>query len=103
MTGPDRSRAQAAYRRLAASYDRRVRLYEGMRRRAVRRLSPQPGATVVDLGCGTGLSFDLIENAIGPSGRLIRPWSHLDRLVPDLHLESALLGGAYIASGKLPE
>lgn len=206
-TGPDPAKAEAAYRRLAPGYDARVRLYEGLRRRAVHRLSPKPGETVVDLGCGTGLSFRLLRDAIGSEGRLLgvelsaemarlaqervaehgwenvtiveaaaedarlparpdallsvlthdvmqsptalqnivgqlrprariavtgakwaprwafpvnavvrqrarpyvttfdgmdRPWSHLERLVADLRVESALLGGAYVAYGTTP-
>jgi demethylmenaquinone methyltransferase/2-methoxy-6-polyprenyl-1,4-benzoquinol methylase len=31
----------------------------------------RPGDTVVDVGCGTGLSFPLIESSLGPSGKLI--------------------------------
>ncbi len=41
------------------------------RRRAISLLELRPGETVLDLGCGTGLSFDLIEEAVGPAGRLI--------------------------------
>ena len=41
------------------------------RRRAVRALRAQPGATIVELGCGTGLNFEAIERVIGPEGRII--------------------------------
>jgi demethylmenaquinone methyltransferase/2-methoxy-6-polyprenyl-1,4-benzoquinol methylase len=41
------------------------------RHRAVRALGAQPGATILELGCGTGLNFELIERGIGPEGRLI--------------------------------
>ena len=41
------------------------------RHRAVRALRAQPGATIVELGCGTGLNFELIERVVGPAGRII--------------------------------
>lgn len=41
------------------------------RREAVRVLEMRPGATVVELGCGTGLNFPLLQAAVGPSGRVI--------------------------------
>jgi ubiquinone/menaquinone biosynthesis C-methylase UbiE len=31
----------------------------------------RPGDTVLDLGCGTGLSFELLVDAVGPSGQVI--------------------------------
>jgi demethylmenaquinone methyltransferase/2-methoxy-6-polyprenyl-1,4-benzoquinol methylase len=31
----------------------------------------RPGDTVLDLGCGTGLSFELLVNAVGPTGQVI--------------------------------
>ena len=31
----------------------------------------QPGATIVEVGCGTGLNFRLVQESIGLSGRLI--------------------------------
>jgi demethylmenaquinone methyltransferase/2-methoxy-6-polyprenyl-1,4-benzoquinol methylase len=34
-------------------------------------LRPRAGATVVDMACGTGLNFPLIQQAIGPQGRII--------------------------------
>ncbi len=39
--------------------------------RAVELLRLRPGDHVVDLGCGTGLSFPLLQDKIGPEGRLI--------------------------------
>ena len=41
------------------------------RRRAIAALGLQPGATLVEIGCGTGLNFRLLRESIGPSGRLI--------------------------------
>ena len=41
------------------------------RRRAITELDPRPGQTVVELCCGTGLNFRLIEQKIGAAGRLI--------------------------------
>jgi ubiquinone/menaquinone biosynthesis C-methylase UbiE len=41
------------------------------RRQAVQALRLRPGDTVVEIGCGTGLNFPLIEQVIGPTGRII--------------------------------
>ncbi|MBI1885556.1 MAG: methyltransferase domain-containing protein [Chloroflexi bacterium] len=67
----DPRRALEKYRRHAATYDRAVARAEPLRHEAIARLQLQPGDIVLDLGCGTGLSFPLIEQAIGPEGRLI--------------------------------
>lgn len=45
-----------------------VRAY---RRHAVDRLELSPGDTVVDMGCGPGVNFDLLSSEIGPEGRVI--------------------------------
>ena len=66
------------YRRRAQRYDLAMWIYrlagfriDQYRRDTVAALALQPGDTVVELGCGTGLNFPLIEKAIGPEGRLI--------------------------------
>jgi ubiquinone/menaquinone biosynthesis C-methylase UbiE len=66
------------YRKKAKHYNIVSRLYpvpgypqQAQRRRAVQALGLRPGATVVDLACGTGQNFPLIEQAIGPDGRII--------------------------------
>jgi SAM-dependent methyltransferase len=62
----------ARYKRLAYRYDRRVgRRSRWLREAAVARLALLPGETVVDVGCGTGLTFPSIEKRIGRHGRLI--------------------------------
>jgi ubiquinone/menaquinone biosynthesis C-methylase UbiE len=48
---------------------------------AVERLSLRPGNTVIDLGCGTGLSLGLLARAVGPKGHVIGVDASLDMLV----------------------
>ena len=66
------------YRKKAKRYDVTSRLYPApgypqgaQRRRAVQELRIGPGDTVVDMACGTGLNFRLLEEAIGPEGRIV--------------------------------
>jgi ubiquinone/menaquinone biosynthesis C-methylase UbiE len=66
------------YRKKAKHYDVTSRLYpapgypqRAQRRRAVRALGLRPGDTVVDMACGTGLNFRLLEEAVGPDGRIV--------------------------------
>ena len=40
-------------------------------RRAIQALGLRPGDSVVEIACGTGLNFSLIEQVIGPGGRII--------------------------------
>jgi len=69
--GPDRSQALAQYRRRADVYDMELALFEPIRNEAILRLALQPGDVVVDVGCGTGLSFAPLRAAVGPEGRII--------------------------------
>jgi demethylmenaquinone methyltransferase/2-methoxy-6-polyprenyl-1,4-benzoquinol methylase len=41
------------------------------RRRAVQALGLRAGDSVIDIACGTGLNFSLIEEVIGPGGRIV--------------------------------
>jgi demethylmenaquinone methyltransferase/2-methoxy-6-polyprenyl-1,4-benzoquinol methylase len=66
------------YRRKAKHYDLTSRLSpvpgypeQAQRRRAVRALGLRPGDTVVDVACGTGRNFPLLEAVIGPRGRIV--------------------------------
>jgi ubiquinone/menaquinone biosynthesis C-methylase UbiE len=68
----------ATYRKKARHYDVTCRLYpapgypqRAQRLRAVQALGLHPGDRVVDIACGTGLNFPLIEAAIGPAGRIV--------------------------------
>ena len=67
-----------SYRKKANHYNFTSRLYpvpgypqQAQRRRAVRALGLRPGDSVVDIACGTGQNFPLIEQAIGPAGRIV--------------------------------
>jgi SAM-dependent methyltransferase len=68
---PDRDAALQQYRRRAPLYDLELTLFEPLRRRAVARLALRSGETVLDLGCGTGLSLPLLRAGVGPEGRVI--------------------------------
>ena len=69
--GPDRAAALEQYRRRASVYDLELALFEPVRRRAVAWLAPQAGDTVLDVGCGTGLSFELLQAAVGNTGHIV--------------------------------
>lgn len=66
--------AQSRYDALSRVYDAitldRV-VYGRARRRAVELLRLAPGDTVLDIGCGTGLSLGLLREAVGATGTVI--------------------------------
>ena len=68
---PDPSLAIAQYRRRAARYDFELIPFEPLRQAAIARLDLQPGESVLDVGCGTGLSFAALKQRIGPAGRIV--------------------------------
>jgi demethylmenaquinone methyltransferase/2-methoxy-6-polyprenyl-1,4-benzoquinol methylase len=66
------------YRKKAKHYDITSRFYpvpgypqRAQRLRAAQALGLRPGDTVVDIACGTGLNFPLLEEVIGPDGRIV--------------------------------
>ena len=66
------------YRKKAKLYDITSRFYpvpgypqRAQRRRAVQALGLGPGDSVIDVACGTGLNFPLIQDVIGPDGRIV--------------------------------
>ena len=68
---PDRSAALAQYRGRAGVYDLELALFEPIRRRAIALLALRRGEAVLDVGCGTGLSFELLERGVGGGGRIV--------------------------------
>lgn len=67
----DASGARAQYRRRAWRYDLELTPFEPLRREAIALLDLQPGDTVLDVGCGTGMSFAGLERGIGEQGRIV--------------------------------
>lgn len=77
----NKQRVATAYQRRASKYDLTVRLFDvfarfgfdisGWRREAISKLGLRPGNTVVDIGCGTGLNFPLLHQAVGKEGKII--------------------------------
>jgi demethylmenaquinone methyltransferase/2-methoxy-6-polyprenyl-1,4-benzoquinol methylase len=66
------------YRRRAEWYDVSANAYyligfreSAYRGKAVQALQLHPGDTVVEIGCGTGLNFDLLQQRIGPRGQIV--------------------------------
>jgi demethylmenaquinone methyltransferase/2-methoxy-6-polyprenyl-1,4-benzoquinol methylase len=58
----------ARYRDRAAGYDASCGPTWPIRERAVALLGLQPGQRVLDVGCGTGMSLDLLRRAVGEQG-----------------------------------
>jgi demethylmenaquinone methyltransferase/2-methoxy-6-polyprenyl-1,4-benzoquinol methylase len=78
QTDGTRERLIETYRRKAKHYDVTSRLYPApgypqreQRRQAVSSLRLRPGDTVIDMACGTGLNFRLLEKVVGPGGRIV--------------------------------
>ena len=77
-------------------------LYQPYRELARERLDLTTGMTVLDVGCGTGLSFDVLAPSVGPTGRIVgvdrssgmlhraaqrieqRGWEHVDLVECDV-------------------
>lgn len=66
------------YRKRAKYYDWLSRLYyligfryTGYRKKAVKALGLKQGDTVVEIGCGTGANIPLLQEEVGPTGKII--------------------------------
>jgi SAM-dependent methyltransferase len=68
-SGHSRSREQ--YRKRAPRYDTELLLFEPIRAHAIALLALRPGESVLDVGCGTGLSFDGLHGRVGPRGSIV--------------------------------
>jgi ubiquinone/menaquinone biosynthesis C-methylase UbiE len=69
--GPDPQRAVANYRQLAAGYDASSRHETPLRLRTIDLLHLAEGASVLDVACGTGLSFAALVERVGVQGRVV--------------------------------
>jgi ubiquinone/menaquinone biosynthesis C-methylase UbiE len=66
------------YRLRSRHYDITANLYyligfreQAYRKEAVKALNLHPGDTVVEIGCGTGLNFPLLQSVVGPAGKIV--------------------------------
>src|ERR1700749_759484 len=78
QTGSTREHLIETYRKKAKHYDITSRLYpvpgypqRAQRLRAVQALGLRTGDTVIDMACGTGLNFPLLQKAVGPGGGIV--------------------------------
>jgi ubiquinone/menaquinone biosynthesis C-methylase UbiE len=105
---PNRDAAIKQYRRRAKFYDLELALIEPVRRRAVERLGLKGGETVLDVGCGTGLSLELIEQRVGPEGKIIGIEQSADMLdqarvrVERGRIENVTLIGSPVEDAQIP-
>jgi ubiquinone/menaquinone biosynthesis C-methylase UbiE len=68
---PDAVRAVAQYRQHARGYDASSQRTMRMRKRTIEKLALRPGDRILDVACGTGLSFPLLREAVGDRGEVV--------------------------------
>ncbi len=68
---PNTAEAVRLYRDHADGYDASARRTMWMRARTIEKLDLRPGGRVLDVACGTGLSFTLLREAVGPEGEVV--------------------------------
>lgn len=64
-------RSRRVWDRWSESYDKSEADYEPMRETAMAYLDLDSGDTVVDIGCGPGVNFATLSDAVGPEGRVV--------------------------------
>lgn len=68
---PDQAASQRLYRQRCGYYDWQLAPYEHIRAQAIALLQLQPGQTVLDVGCGTGMSLERLQQAVGLRGQVV--------------------------------
>lgn len=68
---PNREVALRQYKSRAGVYNFEIAFAEPIRRVCVARLRLKPGEMVLDVACGTGLSFRRLRQQVGPQGQVI--------------------------------
>jgi demethylmenaquinone methyltransferase/2-methoxy-6-polyprenyl-1,4-benzoquinol methylase len=68
---PGRAAALAQYKQRAGHYDAELAWFEPLRTEAVGLLQLHSGNRVLDVGCGTGLSFAPLEHEVGARGGIV--------------------------------
>jgi demethylmenaquinone methyltransferase/2-methoxy-6-polyprenyl-1,4-benzoquinol methylase len=71
LNAPDPRRALELYRAHAPGYDASAERTMPLRRRTIAALGLRPGDTVLDVACGTGLSFALLRDGVGAAGHVV--------------------------------
>ena len=67
----DKQLAKERYQRLSAQYDYATRRIEPVRRQTIDALRLERGHRVLDVACGTGKSFEMLREAVGPEGVVV--------------------------------
>lgn len=67
----DQQLAKERYRRLSARYDYATRHIEPVRKQTIEALRLERGHRVLDVACGTGKSFEILREAVGPEGTVV--------------------------------
>jgi arsenite methyltransferase len=84
----------AKYRAVARRYDASTGPTWAIRMRCVELLQLREGETVLDVGCGTGLSFEALAQRVGRSGQLIA-----FEQSPEMHRQAQVRAEALQAQG----